>query len=209
MESVQFMDLIRAMLEIGSKYQIDHLRREAVDRLSAHFPVTFEEWQRSCRQHNSSWAVFPANSEEALAIADRYTLHFLLPAIYMQICCAWTLRQIMQANLPPTHVSKIVIARSDILFNTRNTHVEWTHQPCPYNVRRCDVARGHITLVAQADSPSMDLQHLFYAYWQFEGLCDGFCSDMCKKCQQAFPDEFKRGQLLFWDNLPRHFELGL
>lgn len=210
--------ILAAFLRIGRKYEIDHVRKQAISRLSNTLPSDFQAW---CATYNSPIRPRPGNiikidynNDEHLTlvniIRENDLLVYLPPALYR--CVAQDTGKYISIfhSIPDTtkpilsihDIQLCVQAYKNICYLQATETLSWlvpneTQPPC--SSRRCVAIRGKLFRLYLFPSPVCIPFVEWQAKWQTHGLCD--------ECATTSRKSHDEGRLKIWNQLPSVFEL--
>lgn len=201
------------MLELGTKYEITHLRHDAIVILAKMFPphlYQFDQIYPSDRRLLANDSTFlDKDLPSILTVARKFGLTFLLPALYLRVWMTTTLEDIWGAGLGLSELRDVVMARSRIIDRVSWMVKSWL----PLDTDHCDggtrclwerhkVFEGEVLF----DTGSR-LRGILLEKGELESVYRDNLDRMCSKCRTTIRlVDF--GRKNFWNRLPIALDLG-
>lgn len=201
----KFFD-VRAFIRVGTKYEIDHLRRDAIDVLSRAYPYNLDMWYDNfgCGMDDNPIDDVDDHFKDTMELLWELNLDFLLPVVYLRMCEALSLENIVVAGCCTEDLRRIVSGRGCIHANWSDKLVELLKQSCPCLVPSCVEARIYLASYVSSDLPSYDISNIFESELAFINM-DGF-HDLCSHCKIACCKlDFERVRQDLWKDVPKYF----
>ena len=205
---------LAAFIRLGTKYDIDVLRKEALRRLYYEFPVDFDTFLAA-----DDWTMVAYDNTiyyQVARLASALGIDSLRPMSLYFYCCAgsipgryWT--SLVNGFLDDESGSNVKLNPQDMelcisaypklaLLQSRTTY-SWMvsdFPPCG-SIMACRSAR--LSILASKFVPSVDI----------EGLCswdDAWDDSLCTLCRASAYDRHMEGRREFWAGIPEAFGFG-
>ncbi|KAF9467029.1 hypothetical protein BDZ94DRAFT_1305881 [Collybia nuda] len=201
------LDVFEAFLRLGHKYQVAHLRDDALACLAAEFPRTLKEWDDG----PNTYTVLDISGENLptlrlLRLVQELRLFKYTPIIYLTIAITTTLESLYK-HVPHAISSddflRIALAAEKFREARRRVTFAWLNLlPCGScsTTKACAVARkctGSSYFFEYGGGPSGGLLNSPFVVL---GQCGG--KWFCKHCYAVARASHEAARALTWENLP-------
>ncbi|TCD67813.1 hypothetical protein EIP91_011941 [Steccherinum ochraceum] len=221
-------ETVVAMLQLGSKYQIHHLRQDAVSRLTTYFPTRLGDFMNNTIKTSTEKTTEKPQDEEPVYHTDTITNMWVTDVFaVINLARAHDLPDLLPAAF---YMAAQNQTTSIFSVHTDLDHTEW--QLCPDDIERCIVAQDSLRgkslkfiLLLERPSPLCSDRQLCK-----KGLSDlrrrtldyiipyggdtnvlqnsDWLSDMfCKNCDKHFVSHYNEERQKIWADLPKYFDL--
>lgn len=207
--------MVGSFLRMGSKYDIEVLRKEALERLFYENPSTLEEldniepWSFIAESHTATLDI--------ASLAREQGLHSILPIALYWCCCNHMPKELLVglqradgtiAAMPPDNLTACLAASVSLSHAQSQTTLAWMNQPQPY-YPSCK------SPIQCAGIRNQAIREVYVPYLSVVGLktWDSFLEwmdlqdNLCKPCTKIAEKIHEEGRAKFWDGLPRVFDL--
>ncbi|KII91851.1 hypothetical protein PLICRDRAFT_136362 [Plicaturopsis crispa FD-325 SS-3] len=200
--------VVAAYLRLGSKYEIDALRREAVFRLHAELPCSFQALEEYLsRAPNRHIAHHPGWLFDVIALAHAHGLQRILPAAYYIVAALYTVHAILKGAPTGVDASTTTVLSSDIAADIvigreailRTLRGFW-RTACDTCDDECEARKKRV--FTRLWSPVPDCKLALMEEWD-----SNWEIGMCAECLQSARDSFQYNRERVWEELPGYFGL--
>jgi len=202
--------VLAAMLRLGSKYDFEHLRGEALFRLRAEFPTTLKEWDNLPRGYTYI-TERPCLLVDVVNLALEQGLFSILPSAYYvcieeeqhkveNILKGWARDDGSRAVLFPEARQACIIGRQRILEQLEDTTLSWLDHDGPLDCRdqrKCAKARQSLAL--STFKPLLDPYLCLQSWGEVE------TGALCKACCDYARVKHAQGRSRMWKMMPEIF----
>ncbi|KAJ3528880.1 hypothetical protein NMY22_g9225 [Coprinellus aureogranulatus] len=217
--------VVAAMMRLGKKYEIDHLREQALARLKREFPCTLAEyneldtrdWTHFLFPYDETYDTGHKMKLSMVNLAHECNLNTILPALYFTFICSniATLFDTQENHLTiPYHaMSRCMVARASLCEARLKKVHGWVRQVGTSAVCRSPqgcLANSRLILQSMLDDP-LYLTDLFYDWADFiddlpEDQQD-IIHQLCDPCLVVAKASHRQAREKVWASLPALFEL--
>ncbi|KAF8989031.1 hypothetical protein BDQ17DRAFT_1393350 [Cyathus striatus] len=198
-EAVPFPTLA-AMLRLGRKYDFEHLRDEALIRLTSEFPTTLNEWE-SLAEEFTHIKYQRGILFDVINLAREMSVNSVLPAAYY--LCIQDIEEMLNGQIRedgsvaqlPHFLQKASQASSTLAWVDGNSDMCTS---C-INPMGCSSARALITRKIWKPVPDCSRS--------LERWSDAPSAGLCKPCMLSARDIHEQGRRRMWELLPSFFGL--
>ncbi|KAF5340566.1 hypothetical protein D9611_007303 [Ephemerocybe angulata] len=206
------MALVRAIIRMGRKYDIEHIRDEGLELLKKAFPTELSGWENITQsphkfecQTRICRCVFEL-ALEAIKLAHESDIKTILPACYLVICCY---RDGKHTHMIPAEVRALCAFGGEEILDGRNSTVySWLAdlgetEKCTNSPRCLRLGREFMKDVWQYPS----LLTTFWD-WRYIALLYGHrMDDLCVPCLRGAERSHQEKRREVWGKLPGYFGL--
>ena len=206
----QPFSLIAAFFRLGTKYEIPHLRSEAIKRLIHDYPLTLKDWDHYDMRDVIIWE--PGQHFSVANFAREVGLTSILPAAFYFACETYSLVEILEGVRDDGHYAilsaenqKACLRGRERLIETQHSHTfKWmdatdvTLSPGCSNIEKCNQWR----------------MSLFCKTFRGQPVCCPLVSwlsddggGFCGPCVSSSRAMFEVGRANIWNELPSTFGL--
>lgn len=210
-------DVIAAFLRLGSKYFIERLRLDALNRLNCEYTSTFNQWEEIRLQKPILLRPHQGMSFDVINLARQNNILSILPAAFYDCLdptrnLTWSLAQIFDGFAQPNgHVSilspedqKLCITGWWSLIRMQVEYTfGWIDPPADTQLARC----RNTGCVDTRKSLRLSLLPAIPNCLALEPWDDSWAEGMCKFCADAAKRSHRQGRLKVWSALPAVFGL--
>ncbi|KAI0789928.1 hypothetical protein C8Q75DRAFT_717484 [Abortiporus biennis] len=217
--SVTF-DEVTAMLRLGSKYQIDHIREEAIYRLQLCFPTSLSDFESEVGLHTNSEQppISDLSRQDAICVVNlsrSFNLKSILPSAFYTCCqldnkllvygvkySDGTTEKLSQSDLLVCLNGRAKLLEDNTTITAFFCNPEQSPQ-CQYN----SVCTRHMKLQLLQEVQQADI---FANYDPLEPIQSWLSTKaqelrICAACMQLLNARYDSGRQRVWDNLGEYF----
>ncbi|KZP08425.1 hypothetical protein FIBSPDRAFT_802984 [Athelia psychrophila] len=206
--------IVAAFVRIGTKYEIEILRAEGLERLFYEYPSTLSDYDRmdSWSRIGYSWGV----NIDAANLAREQNLLSVLPTALYELCCVYDAQGLTSgiprddgttAMISPTDLITCFIARESVAKVQLKTTFAWIN-PSPLTPSSCltppKCIESRMQVMAIILLPPNNILGL--KCWRFGQMYEPV-DNMCARCQEVAKKLHKCGRVEFWNKMPGIFGL--
>ena len=205
--------VVAAYLRLGRKYEIEHLRTEALTALSMAFPSTCDGFLALSDNGQSSIAPYPALLFDVIALAREIGKLDILPAAYFSYCRSYQIDEILGGIEREDGTLSVLSAEDQksllrgwhaLVDNLNGQSLYWILEDAELECGKqaCDLARKTVFLnLFTCRYPRPDIS-ISVSKWDVK-----WEKDLCKHCRIACARLHKQGSYVKWSQLPEMFDL--
>ncbi|KDR67623.1 hypothetical protein GALMADRAFT_257849 [Galerina marginata CBS 339.88] len=213
MRALMSFEHLAAILRLGKKYEIDHLRDEGLRRLRREFPMTLKLWDEAIEKDMEiSRSLFCC--EDIINLAHELSIHTVLPAAYTLYSANYSSENMLDYESGRTQLNQralkgCLIGREMLFRKAHEAFKEWLNHgldfiipgPSCTSPENCKASKflalDHIPAMDFSDG-QMDIL--------FE-LKESFTRSICLKCRRSIIAAYDKVREELWQSLPTLFGL--
>ncbi|KAF5340565.1 hypothetical protein D9611_007302 [Ephemerocybe angulata] len=211
------MEVVAAMIRMGRKYDIEHVKEGGLSRLKRVFPQQLADWDRNFDEGEGLYLhTITCGPDErildlaikAIELAHECDIKSILPACYLIVCRDHTFREEDTPKIPATALGPCALGRAELLRLQLQTMYDWP------------TALGVVEGCLQEPECLAIGKELMVWLWQYARLSQTFfqwkqvaksygylIEDLCTICLSAARRNHDRGRVTLWVGLPAAFGL--
>ncbi|KDR68189.1 hypothetical protein GALMADRAFT_146439 [Galerina marginata CBS 339.88] len=207
------LPMISGMLRLGRKYELDHLREEAIERLREDLPPTLILWDSQFGPNNKRTRPFTYEIFDLIDVLLDSGVQSLLPVAYYTCLSQYSLEQILEGlaladrpllNLPLQAKISLALGR-DALSRAITYSLDWLKENslegCS-NRPSCTIARTlYLESAIRYWHAVLLFRPLGWAVWH-----NGH-TIFCASCAQRVAKKIEASRQKVWEELPVYFRL--
>jgi hypothetical protein len=204
---------VAAYLRLGRKYEIEHLRTEALTVLSMAFPSTCDAFLALPDNGQRYIAPCPALLFDVIALAREVGKLDILPAAYFSYCRMYQVNEVLEGIEREDGTLSVLSAEDQktllrgwhaLVYNMAGQSLYWILDDAELECERqtCNLARKTIFLDLFAYGYRRPDVSISVSKWDVE-----WEKDLCKLCRVACARLHKEGSYIKWSQLPEMFDL--
>jgi hypothetical protein len=202
-----------AYLRLGRKYEIEHLRTEALTVLSMAFPSTCNGFLALPDNGQSFIAPYPALFFDVIALAREVGKLDILPAAYFSYCRSYQIDEVL-GGIKREDGTLAVLSAEDqksllrgwhaLVENLAGQSLYWILEDAALECEKqsCDLARKTVFLNLFTRGHQTPDISISVSKWDIR-----WEKDLCKQCRVACARLHKEGSYVKWSQLPEMFDL--
>jgi hypothetical protein len=202
--------VVAAYLRLGRKYEIEHLRTEALTTLSMAFPSTCDGFLALSDNGENYIAPYPALLFDVIALARQVGKLDILPAAYFSYCRSYRIDEVLGGIEREDGTLSVLSAEDqksllrgwhELVDNLAGQSLYWLLEDADLECKKqaCDLARK--TFFLNLFVPCLDIL-VSVSKWDTK-----WGKDLCKYCRVACARLHKEGSYIKWSQLPEMFDL--
>lgn len=214
--------VLAAFLRLGTKYEIEQLRSEAVNRISVEYPSQLDQWDTFQSKKSTMSQMHPerSNTFDVINLAQEINMPSLLPAAFYTCVANYDIQEVLDgivrddgslATLPTTSQHKCMQGLHRLLKKQMQETFVWMDERFISESYTC-IASGSGGGKKRCFFEKRDL---FYKTWFSSPRCmaltpwiDFSENNMCMNCRDSSREAHYIGRIKIWQELPSMFGLG-
>lgn len=208
-------EIVTSVLRLSNKYDVQHLRRRAIQYLDDWFPKTLQEFDQ---YHRKTLAGQELDNFMALSAADICNVQWILPvALYR--CATFPLSTIIERTKDDDAVlvargfqasvfrEQLLMAHSKLADAERTDIWAPIQEYCHYEDMECNASKLACisSLLKQSQPLSLDV----FEHWESHATMTVMKPQrICERCYLSGKEDIMRHRQELWDRIPTIFGLG-
>ncbi|KAF6759163.1 hypothetical protein DFP72DRAFT_1005145 [Ephemerocybe angulata] len=216
-EGALSMAVVAAMIRMGQKYDIEHVKEAGLSRLKRVFPQQLADWDRNFDEGDGLYlhTIICGPDEgmldlaiKAIELAHECGIKSILPACYLIVCRDHTFREEDTPKIPAIALGPCALGRAELLRLQLQTMYDWPGalgavEGCLQELECLAIGRGLMIWLWQ-------YARLSQTFFQWERVVKSYgflIEDLCTICSSAARRNHDEGRLDLWRDLPAAFGL--
>ncbi|KAF6749424.1 hypothetical protein DFP72DRAFT_1014314 [Ephemerocybe angulata] len=219
------MPVVAAMVRMGRKYDIEHIKLEGLSRLNKFLPESLDDWDRT-EAALAPWedAVFPSHTitldsesdqaildiaAEAMKLAYECQIETILPACYFIVCRDYSMYMPNSPEISAGAAIRGLEGRRQLSRTRCHLVYGWIEAVGEYSdclhPAEC-LTSGRLLMSRIWRCPS--LLDIFDQWAKVATKYDDLVQTLCSNCASQAEISHNAGRIMLWENLPEFFGLG-
>jgi hypothetical protein len=196
---------IDALLRLGTKYEITHVKQDALYLLSDAFPCTLQAFDKRYPCGSRNDRAEATHFDDGLHLLVRTArvpgLSFLLPALYLRIFISMSHLQIIDGKLEDIDLKNVLRAECKLVYGLETTLLSWLWTGLECKSPSCEAARGALLHEDVSIAPSWTKDEVLPTFHWISAY-DNWIR-ICHECRPT-EDDYNEARQSCWNALPQY-----
>ncbi|KAF7359171.1 hypothetical protein MSAN_01258800 [Mycena sanguinolenta] len=202
---------VAAILRLATKYEVEYLRRRALDHLSSGYPTSLAQW-REIEPPLATFSVLPSDALATINLAREVDCPWVLPAAFYDYCKFTGPAEIFRGTMQDGVLLALSDADKQLCLEAREAQREASKDIENFlTAPTLDDCAGAVCLESRLDWMRYLTKLRQDGCWldptEVWDHWDLFAEHVCEPCLHACQKKYEDARLAVWESIPGMFNL--